>query len=111
MSVLLGMIALQERVVIVEWVAGGLAGGKDGTGARVWVYWRYFDWVDWVGDWGMDFYAVGDCAYEYVFVFTGGGYDWGGAAGVGGSFVFWGEELGEEAAGEERKRITQRSRR
>ena len=44
----------------------------------------------------MDFYAVGDCAREYVFVFTGGGYDWSGGVGVGGASVFWGEGIGEE---------------
>src|SRR5580704_5262815 len=79
-----------------DWVAGGVVGGKDGAGAGIWVYWRYFDWVDRVGDWGMDFYATGDWAREYVFIFAGGGYGWGGVAGVDCAFVFWREELGEE---------------
>ena len=79
--------------VASDWVASGVAGGKDGAGTGIWVHRGYFDRVDRVGDWGMDFYATGDWAREYVFVFAGGGYGWGGAAGGGGAFVFWGEEL------------------
>ena len=91
--------------VVGDRVVGGVVGGKDGAGAGVWVYWGYFDWADRVGDWGMDFYSAGDWAREYVFVFAGRGYGWSGAAGGGGAFVFWGEELGE------RKEFTQRAQR
>jgi hypothetical protein len=53
----------------------------------------------------MDFYAVGDWAREYVFVFAGGGYGWGGAAGVDCTFVLWGEGVGR------REEFTQRAQR
>jgi len=41
---------------------------------------------------GWIFTQVGDCAYEYVFLYSlAAATDWGGAAGVGGAhFVFWG---------------------
>src|SRR5258708_2259585 len=84
-------------LVVVDWVACWVVGGKDGARARVWMHRGYFDWIDWVGDWGMDLYAAGNWwAREYVFVFAGGGYGWGRAAGGCGTFVLWGEGLGEE---------------
>jgi hypothetical protein len=89
--------------VVGDRVVGRVVGGQDGAGAGIWMHWGYFDWVDWVGDWGMDFYAAGNWrASEYVFVFTGSGYDWGGAAGGCGAFVFWGEELREQMASVQR---------
>jgi hypothetical protein len=90
-----------------DWVVGGVVGGEDGAGAGIWVYWGCFDWVDWVGDWGMDFYTVGNWACEYVFIFAGGGYGWSGAAGVGGTFVFWGEGIGEEFAQRAQRKSTE----
>ena len=82
--------------VVDYWVAGGVVGREDGAGAGIWMYRGCADRVDRVGDWGMDFYAVGDCAYQYVFVFPGGGYGWGGALSIDRTFVFWGEGIRRE---------------
>ena len=94
---------LQERVVVVDvasrvdwlvsdWVVGGMAGGEIGAREGVWVHRGYCAGVDRVGDWGMDFYAVGNLSCEYVFVFAGGGYGGRGDSGVDCTFVFWGKE-------------------
>src|SRR5580704_15018516 len=90
--------------MVGDWAACGMVGGEDCAGTRVRVHWGYCARVDWVGDWRVDFYAVGDRAYEYVFVFAGGGDGRGGDFGVDCAFVFW----GEERVGVERKRRKRR---
>jgi hypothetical protein len=83
-------------IVVVDFggVGGGMAGGKDCAGERVWVYRGCGVGVDWVGDRGMDFYAIGNCARGDVSVFVGGGDLGGSVVGVDCAFVFWGEGLG-----------------